>query len=31
MAPPQKQNYYVFLEDYIIKEKNLRFLFKKVT
>ncbi|CDW75624.1 UNKNOWN [Stylonychia lemnae] len=31
MAPPQKQNFYVFLEDYIIKEKNLRFLFKKVT
>jgi len=31
MAPPMKQNFYIYLEDYISKEKNLRFLFKKLS
>ena len=31
MAPPMKQDYYIYLEDYIFKERNLRYLFRKLS
>lgn len=31
MASPTKQDYYIYLEDYIYKEKNLRYLFRKLS
>ena len=31
MAPPIKQDYYIYLEDYIFKERNLRYLFRKLS
>jgi hypothetical protein len=31
MAPTLNKNYYLFLEDYVEKERNLRYLLKKVS
>jgi hypothetical protein len=31
MAPMQRKNYFMYLEDYVQKEKNLRYLLRKVS
>lgn len=31
MAPTAKKNYFMFLEDYVEKERNLRFLLRKIS
>ena len=31
MAPSLNKNYFLFLEDYVEKERNLRYLLKKVS
>ena len=31
MAPSLRKNYFMYLEDYVQKEKNLRYLLRKVS
>jgi hypothetical protein len=31
MAPSLRKNYYIYLEDYVQKERNLRILLRKIS